>query len=194
MKLEYWRLSHDIVPFDVASSRRDKLRGAAEKGLQFCSGRGATRPKSTPLFHSSATIALFTMSCVPFRQLKAWNKLLRYEWHFGCQLLISRWWSRPVTQKFMNQQGLAWRRQAESTWHIAIHIASSSIVRRTKLLSYRWIFAMITYVCYPPSPGAHKKPWSVSLFFIIVSYFTICQRALQAMMWLSLTWILKTRA
>lgn len=75
MKLEYWRLSHDIVPFDVASSRRDKLRGAAEKGLQFCSGRGATRPKSTPLFHSSAAIALFTMSCVPFRQLKAWNKL-----------------------------------------------------------------------------------------------------------------------
>ena len=119
---------------------------------------------------------------------------LRYEWHFGCQLLISRWWSRPVTQKVMNQQGLAWRRQAESTRHIAIHIASSSIVRRTKLLSYRWIFAMITYVYYPPSPGAHKKPWSVSLFFIIVSYFTICQRALQAMMWLSLTWILKTRA
>lgn len=34
-------MSHDIVPFDVASSRRDKLRGAAEKGLQFCSGRGA---------------------------------------------------------------------------------------------------------------------------------------------------------
>ena len=43
MKLEYWRLSHDIVPFDVASSRRDKLRGAAEKGLQFCSWRYPTQ-------------------------------------------------------------------------------------------------------------------------------------------------------